>query len=643
MNYQISLFKNTGFNSINIPGSQALIDSCPQITLSSDDAQCDILQARGLTSLPLRVSYDDAKMVDYIRLSNGSEKVYYAASIMPTMSSPDVSVFSLTYDPINSNMASVSQIKFLDGIFERHHVATDNLFEYVEDDPLLIPSEPLELVTEMLDIDKPSDNGHGAYTHDCKVIIEATVPIEEMATATTGVAYTATSGGECVVPEVPKFGTTPAESETLVIMKDPATRHQILDIPPSSKYYDGTNATVKEGVARVRGLSTESGIIGQVAIPSDFIESGTFNPQTDGRINGYSGVANVIAPLDTKFNWEYASGVHNKRVFAGKLNTYGIASIASGNKAEFLPEDIYEGSLSSIPLVLYTADVRRNGKPYFRYKKYKGATDNFWMNCIAGLPWQNIPLVYTDKSGSEIDTMNYQTYKSIADQRANIAVDREILNDINGLKLGNLAGEAMGIMAGLAPNFGASYPNINRQAWLSGVESQGRGFYQSREYHQMMTPSMQASTTEVAGLSNMANILLQRQNDAAQERQAFEISQKIVAPEMYFPRSESIRDYIGNGACVYRYKLNTLVDIPKFDKILTMMGYADHRPAPGNESFLTNRPRFNYCKIAGASIGGTTLPRWEREAIAAVFSIGVRIWHVLPNEAYYTDGSNDLT
>lgn len=631
MNYQISLFKNTGFNSINIPGSQALIDSCPQITLSSDDAQCDILQAKGLTSLPLRVSYDDAKMVDYIRLSNATEKVYYAASIMPAMSSPDVSVFSLAYDPINSNMSSVSQIKFLDGIFERHHVATDNLFEYVEDDPLLVPSEPLELVTEMLDIDKPSDNGQGAYTHNCKVVVETTVPVEEMATTTTGVAYTATSGGECVVPGIPKFGNTPDKSETLIIMKDPATQHQIVDVPPSSKYYDGTNETVKEGIARVRGLSTESGIIGQVAIPSEFIESGTFNPQTDGRINGYSGVANVIAPLDTKFNWEYASGVHNKRVFAGKLNTYGIASIASGNKAEFLPEDIYEGSNSSIPLVLYTADVRRNGKPYFRYKKYKGATDNFWMNCIAGLPWQNIPLVYTDKSGSEIDTMNYQTYKSIADENARVEA--------------TATNYGLGYVKNLAGHIGALTQSLSgplkRRSIMPEITARN-GLPLSGSLY-LPQPAGEIDEEAYAAMSPQVNIERQRRNASAQELQAFEISQQIVAPEMYFPRSESIRDYIGNGACVYRYKLNTLIDIPKFDKILTMMGYADHRPAPGNESFLINRPRFNYCKIAGASIGGTTLPRWEREAIAAVFSVGVRIWHVLPNEAYYTDGSNDLT
>lgn len=641
MNYQISLFKNTGFNTQNIPGTQALVDSCPQITLSSDDAECDILQARGLTSLPLRIAYDDAKLVDYIRLSSATEKVYYAARIAPLMSSPDVCTFALSYNPIISNVSDVSQIKFLDGIFERHHVATDNLFEYTEDDPLLIPSKPLELVSEMLDIDAPTDNGQGAYTHDCKVIIEATVPLEKMATTTTGIAYTAGTSQDCVVPEVPKFGNTAAESESYIIMEDPATGNDILDVPPASKYYDGTNDTVKEGLARVRGLSTESGIIAQVAIPSVFIDN--FNPDTTtGRINGYTGKAMVISPTDTKFDWQYASGVHNKRVFTGRFNSYGIISTASGNKAEFLPEDIYEGKNSTTPLVVYTADVRTSGKPYFRYKRYKGETSNFWMNCIAGLSWANIPLLYTDKSGSEIDMMNYQTYQSIADQRAEIAVDRDFLNDINELKLGNIAGEAMGLMAGLAPNLGASYPNINRQAWLSGIERQGRGFYQSREYQQMMTPSRAATTTEVAGLSNMANIQLQRENERASELQAFQISQKVVAPQMYFPRSESIRDYVGNNVCVYRYKLDSTIDIPKFDKILTMFGYRDTQPAPGNESFLTNRPRFNYVKIAGASIGGT-LPAWEREAIAAVFSLGVRIWHVLPNQTYYTDGSNDLT
>jgi hypothetical protein len=104
-----------------------------------------------------------------------------------------------------------------------------------------------------------------------------------------------------------------------------------------------------------------------------------------------------------------------------------------------------------------------------------------------------------------------------------------------------------------------------------------------------------------------------------------------------FPRSETIRDLLGNGVRVYRYRFADS-DVVKIDKILTMYGYKDTKPLEASD--FTNRTKFNYVQASGISVSNNTMPRWIREGIAMQLSIGVRIWHVKPDATAYTDGSN---
>ena len=116
------------------------------------------------------------------------------------------------------------------------------------------------------------------------------------------------------------------------------------------------------------------------------------------------------------------------------------------------------------------------------------------------------------------------------------------------------------------------------------------------------------------------------------------LSGKVVAPDLRFALSETLRDFRGNGCIVYRYRPQSS-DIEKLDKVLTMYGYKDTEPLAGNESYLTNRAKFNYIKATGVSVAGNK-PKWLRDGVAMQLSVGTRIWHVKPNSAVYTDGSN---
>lgn len=111
--------------------------------------------------------------------------------------------------------------------------------------------------------------------------------------------------------------------------------------------------------------------------------------------------------------------------------------------------------------------------------------------------------------------------------------------------------------------------------------------------------------------------------------------QTVVAPEVHFPRSESIRDFVGNGVMVYRLRYHP-VDLTRLDKKLTMYGYKTTDVL--EKSFFTNRQYFNFVQCSSVSLGGD-FPMYIRERAAQQLTGGVRVWHVKPNVSYYTSGN----
>ena len=140
----------------------------------------------------------------------------------------------------------------------------------------------------------------------------------------------------------------------------------------------------------------------------------------------------------------------------------------------------------------------------------------------------------------------------------------------------------------------------------------------------------------MSALSDTYDIGRKRANAAAQELQEFNINQNIVAPQLMFPRSEGLRDFLGNGCYAYRYYLEDS-DLAKFDKILTMYGYRITEPL--TKTMFNVRSKFNYIKAKGVSIGGS-LPKWLREGMAQELAIGKRFWKVAPDKTIYTNGGN---
>lgn len=598
----VRLYQNTGFDIINAPAVPSLLDSFSYVDIPAINA----LQITRLSSVCIKATEDQVTNADYCRISDGTNSAYYAVTDYH-MEKPDTCTLSIVMDNmLTAGGVTNTNWDVLDGITERHHIATadDTLFAYVEEDPYLIPSKPLGIRYEQ------AYEGKATNSNDSHTITEATVPLDRIGDTTItpeAVAYETTNGEKCVVPKLPKLIThSKAAMYDEILGSTPITT-----MNPGTGYFNALAQDIQEGIARVRNLGIESGsIIAQVIIPNEYIDTNktSYHDTIPSEIDTITGKKDIGHTLSANFDFVYGS-VQNKRVYAGICNKYGILAIGSGNSVEFNPEDIY-GTGDSQPSVGIIVDPRPSGKPYFRYVKYKGTTSNFFLNCIAGLNWQNVPLLYTDKSGSEIDTIRFNTEQSIKNQNMEVQIGQKMWDMVNPFN-----NKQQSILKSLGSNIS--------EIFGAGVATVGG-----------LTGAM--DTGQMAMGSELYDIGRKRQNAAAQELQEFNINQNIVAPQLMFPRSEGLRDFLGNGCYAYRYYLEAS-DLAKFDKILTMYGYRITEPL--TKDMFNVRSKFNYIKAQGVSIGGS-LPKWLREGMAQELSIGKRFWKVAPDKTIYTNGGN---
>ena len=252
------------------------------------------------------------------------------------------------------------------------------------------------------------------------------------------------------------------------------------------------------------------------------------------------------------------------------------------------------------------SDPHLDGKPYYRFKSIDGDSsfDGFWKNCVAGLQWKQIPMVFTEKQGNALNRLQY-------DADARIAVhgrQREQYTDVTG-KVGKmvsagLAGGAAGLLAGPV---GAGVGAVGGML-LSGANSAQISDFDRQDY----------------------------EDKRFKATQDFALSQSVVQPVVDFPyNSETIRDFLGNGFLVYRYYY-TAFDEARIDKLLTMYGYRVTKALELSD--FSTRSKFNYVKAHGVSLGGS-YPKWLLDMASRQIEGGVRVWHVLPDTTYYSGGN----
>lgn len=658
MNYTVEIYKNTGFNSSNIPDSITLVRSSQEpITATA----LNIVQNRFINSVTIKTEFNQIKDADYCILYTDINEdlfCYFVNSVV--MENSDTATIGLSPDVLTS--VGIKNLSFLDGITERHHVTDDTFAKYTEEDPLLNCCEPLENVTcfDFIDIVPTAEDGtkDTSSVRLCKTSIDLHYLDELSKSNDLGCKRFSsdweTASGEILSASVDVPVTPPLNSETITTYDIDSIRANFRDYNTATFDIDSEEIPIAQGIQRARDLGTESAILAQYQVPKIYCNYSNYkfgenSENVDPTQSPYyyhislsNDKIDIIprkSDTDTSIDFEYDTTVVNKRVLYGKVNSYKITT-AAGNSLEFLPEDLYNLETPHRPRLIAYADLRPTGCPYFKFKYFKGDDNNF-VNTVAGAQWQNVPLTFNQQSGNILSTYNSDTQRYL--QLTNRTVQRaqeelQFINDIgnNISSVLNFTNGAFSTVANPINYNSIDFRNMgNPQLVQNTIYDYETRFNSSGMGIPLLNVMSSLRNAQIREFSNSENF----QKNLESNLMNFYYSQTNVIPEINFNFTNNlVRDYVFNGVLVTRIHPSN-ADLKRQDRLLEMFGYK-HTDTIKQEYFF-NRQKFNYILAHGISLANK-IPQYLKNLIESQLSNGVRVWHTLPDEQYYTPGSNPI-
>lgn len=606
MSYNCRVYMNTGFNAGNIPASPTILESVA--TSYRDVASLEIMQQRFLPSIRVSATWEQVQDTDYVRVGtpNAGAMYYFVKSV--SMLASDVAELSIELDALTS-VGGVDNIKVIDGQTER--------WSGVEvgdsDDPLLAPSDTMEIEGGWMFEGDSNDTQESFY--ECTLSIGSTVQgkgrtfIDE------------TSGESATVPSA-----VPLSIKTAFRLPHQSSsgseRGTLLYCDSHSGSISRPNKA-DENVAGLRSLGLDDAVVAHVVYPSDKVnlpDAYAYDAWDDyfaAYITGVDRVERSNLPIDGQIA---ASNVANyQHINNSDFCKMGLLT-CSGDKMEFLPKeiDLSEG-------IRIVSDPNTDGKVYYRFNDYKGLNtlEGFWLNCVSGMTWKQTPLVFTGKSGSDIDVAVFgnSTVKAYA--------------DYNTRRVDNGANIIGSTLPTLGQNFThSSFDNVTLCTKFGKSLSESGSFYESggSGVNSNFGSNMAAGII-LSGLVSYFTDLFRRDVNDKTGISNFGYSQ-IALPTLKFPyKAETMRDLHNNGLYVYQYKYSAR-DISRISKLLTR--YGKKYIAALTESMLvpSNTENFVYVRATGVTVTHKTSnnigENWINNAIAAQLEGGVRIWRVSP-------------
>ena len=573
----VTAYYDNNFDINNIPANPTVLAAASS-TVNVGVINCLPFSGKSRASITIK-AFDKLKETSYFKISFNQDSFdWYATVEGYEYTSMDIVRVDLIIDAWLT-CGGTTGITSVSGLTKRHSCSDDTFGRYTLPDGLIAPSETLK----MSDIEEIF-TGSGYTSDGGYIIVESTVNLWKMGmngATYEAITYEDLDNAESVtVPQVEPI--TSADEATIEM-------HDIFNVgnyqidSPCVAYFNGADDTVKKGIAICRSLGVESAILAQYVIPSGFISNITYDSTETGRITSITAKGEIVGNLATgDIEYEYAT-VNNQRVLYGENNRYVLLCVGTGNKIESSPEEIYYSG-ETTPAVYVMSDPRSNGTPYYRFVHMYGSSNNFAVNAVQGNEWQNAPIKYDEKAGAGVATTIFNT-------------TREIKNaDYELGKVQNYVSEAAGGLTGM----------------LS------------------------------AGVSAIVDENLNDKIFAAKrafETAKFKIENTVVAPELNFPRSEGLRDIVGNGICVFRYRY-TDNDVARIDKILNMYGYVDVKPLELTD--FTAMKYYSYIEADCTIVTSVKVSKAIREMCQQQISAGVRVWKQNPDYSLYSQSNREV-
>lgn len=632
MSYNVTVWSNTGFNPDNIPDSPALLGAGTSVQA------IDIMQNRGLSSIKISMSWNDAKNIDVCRVGDW---YYYVAELKEALAS-DVTKLNFIADDAILSVGGVANVEFIDGVTERCHLTDSSLGN--KSDPLLLPNEPLDLEVSTWNPTNGADS-----------IVVAETTCDAPATfRRRGVFIYEQAGEKSHIPEVNSI-----RDQDECVYKMPSylggqenKRGSVADtysiLGDGVVAYNETSeqtrtislySHIKEAVVNTLfGMGIPDAIASLVEYPETLVSLTTKTVRDDqGKGDGKEIDGSTVESFERIVKiqgnsllfsnaptYKYlANTIKNDLLHVSDYTNYGIVT-ASGAQAEYTVSEIRNNSMTLDeevrPQVRVVADPNPDGRPYYRFKRFHGneGAQQFMINSLPGLSWKENPLVYTGKVGGDIDKFLTQMNGDMAERH--YFIDRmsgatDAIKRATGHILGSANSNSSGLMYDLKGGRNLSYAQYASRNSAMSASAYGVG-------------QALGDVVNYTGESLMRNNEL---HETTMQIKANYFASQIATPTVRAPyASEPLRKVLGNGCLVYRYKY-TANDAARIDKLITMYGcmYTGQL----TKSMMTSRRYFNFIKANSVSCTGHSMSVDAR--IAQQLSDGVRIWHVKPDKSYY--------
>lgn len=565
----VRAYSGGGFNMNNIPRSVGVLESNSTI---NDLEVINCLPVSGRSKVEITVKpFANLSRIDYIRIIGSDNVAWYGIVNGYQYVSMTSVVISATLDGWLTCVAA--GITSISGYLTRHTTADDELFKYTEEDPLLVPSKPLDFESTIM----------FPTTGDTS-LIESTINLVEMGKETYKISRTFDTDGDVVVPLAVK---SPTSSVVLRNAQGGTKDSNYI----GRGFYSPTDKT-NDGITNARSLGYENGILGSYKVPTNMILT------TAGEDEGF--IASIEGMNDVSYAQNFVrpqqSTVMNNRLWAGQANSYVLWSPASGEQVMFKPEDLYEAGLSR-PEVRMVADPRSKGKPFFMFSTGSHKIQDGINQMIAGAKWDNLPLNYQESSGQGLKERIFSAEQKIKLSEFESSQKETALQTLAGVGMGLGSAVAGGMTGNVALFASGILGAAGATSGLHGIMSAGDDFNRDRALEKA---KFVASTYSVP---------------------------QIVSP----PDADAIRDIYGNCCYVGKFRYSAF-DLDRLDRILNMFGYKDNKVLEMSD--LTVGRYCTYLECSDVTIVSNA-PRFAEEICAKQLSAGVRLWARKPDSSVF--------
>lgn len=353
-------------------------------------------QARNLVEVKIETTADKMLGADYCVITNTTEgnMLYWITDY--EMLNPVTVKLKLQLDYFTT--VGLENITIVNGWATRSHLSKNRVFKNTIPEPF----QPME----SFKLDFGGKVAPTGLAPGNKIgLVVSTVDLREAGTAETT--------GDGKVYKSPNEG---VDLSIIVPILPPSTKRTLYSIGisggltypyqlPSAGVYRVDNPYISSGLNIVRSLGIDSAIIDSYSLPNEYVE-GLIEDGDSGFVEQLIGVKQTV---DSAINPTWGlPGITNPepKVYSGQFQKYVLMSVASGEKLQFDVEDILTNT-NKVQWEIF-ADLLPEGRPSCRPLYYHGEQNEFaWIGNVNGLRWQKNPLMYVQKSGESIDSMNF--------------------------------------------------------------------------------------------------------------------------------------------------------------------------------------------------------------------------------------------